>query len=376
MSGIDNLICVALLVRGIKTVNSRERVLSAMNLEEPDRVPLDIELADEPFQLLCKHYNFKDNSVSRSFTYGIKLCRALGCDLLIFEPGSPKNWRPKRFDDGSWLDEWGILRRPRMKGTIDWFETHPIVDEKSLDEYEFPDPSAPGRLEDLEEAIKMYRGEFAIIAGIGFSLWERAWTLHGFHQSLIDFYHNPKFMERLLDRIVDFDVEMAKIIVEHEIDAFRLGDDYAGQKDLLFSPEVWRKFIKPRLKKITNIARNRGLPVILHSCGNVIQIMKDLSEAGIDVINPVQPKAMNPAELKLRFGNLFCFYGTMDLQHTLPFGTAEDVKNEVSERMRTVGAGGGLILAPAHTVPPDVPVQNLVSLSRAVKKLGKYGFSK
>ena len=103
--------------------------------------------------------------------------------------------------------------------------------------------------------------------------------------------------------------------------------------------------------------------------------MNDLSEAGVTVLNPVQPKAMNPAELKERFGHLFCFYGTLDLQQTLAFGNPEDVRDEVEKRIRTVGTGGGLILAPAHTVPPGIPIQNLLSLVNATKKLDKYTFS-
>jgi uroporphyrinogen decarboxylase len=121
-----------------------------------------------------------------------------------------------------------------------------------------------------------------------------------------------------------------------------------------------------------DIARRRGLPVILHSCGNILQIMEDLKQVGIDVINPVQPKAMDPNYLNSRYGNLFCFYGSLDLQNTLPFGKTEDIKKEVYERIRTLGADGGLILAPSHTVTPDVPIENLLTLSKAVRKLGKY----
>ncbi len=343
-----------------------------MNLEEPDRVPFDLELSDEPYQELCKHYGIQGSSVSRLFTYDIKLCRTLQCDLLAFEAGPPEGWSPKTYDDGSYRDEWGIHRRFRMKGTIDWFENHPIGGIEALESYDFPDPSASGRLADLELALKNYHGEFAIFGGIGFALWERAWTLHGFHQSLMDFYQNPGFMEKLLDRIVKYDVELAKIITEYDIDALRLGDDYGSQHDMLFSPDLWRRFIKPRLKKITNIARKKGLPVVLHTCGNVYRILNDLNEAGVTVLNPVQPKAMNPADLKEKFGDTFCFYGTMDLQQTLAFGKPEDIRAEVEERMRTVGAGGGLILAPAHTVPPGVPLQNILALAQSVKKLGEY----
>ena len=344
-----------------------------MSLEEPDRVPFDIELCDDLFRGLCKHYNIEDVSVSRYFTYGVKLLRALQSDMLAFDTGPPEGWGPTKFPDGSYLDEWGIRRRFRFKGTIDWFEEHPVKDLDSLEAYEFPNPSLPGRFKDLESALKRYHGEFAILAGIGFSLWERAWTLHGFQQSLTDFHRRPAFMERFLDRIVEYDVQLARIIVEYDIDAFHLGDDYGGQQDLLFPPDVWRRSIKPRLAKIVSVGRKKGLPVVLHTCGNVMKIVKDLTEIGITVLNPVQPRAMDPMLLKQRFGHLLCFYGTVDLQHTLRFGTPQDVRDEVAERIKTVGAGGGLILAPAHTVPPDVPVANLLSLVKAVKDLGKYG---
>ncbi|NOZ71823.1 MAG: hypothetical protein GXP38_07900, partial [Chloroflexi bacterium] len=138
------------------------------------------------------------------------------------------------------------------------------------------------------------------------------------------------------------------------------GDDIGSQQQMLISPAMWRQFLKPRMANfIAELkAINPDLKVAYHTDGNVWPVIPELIEIGVDVLNPIQPASMDPAEIAKAFGEQLCFWGTIDEQHTLPFGTPADVRNEVLERLRSIGRGGGLILAPTHHVQLDTPLEN------------------
>jgi uroporphyrinogen decarboxylase len=154
-----------------------------------------------------------------------------------------------------------------------------------------------------------------------------------------------------------------------QIDILWIGDDYGTQNGLLMSPEKWRKLFFPKLKEMCSLGHKYSVKVMLHSCGSTRPLWPGLIEAGVDIYQTVQPEArdMNPAELKAEFGDRISLHGTISIQKTLPFGTPEDVAAEVRQRIETVGADGGLIVAPAHNIQPDTPVENLLALYEAVK---------
>lgn len=367
-------------------MNHRERVLAAINLEEPDRVPMSLEFSENPLKKMFNYYGIiSEGRFKRKLGFGtrpyeegllseevISLYEKLGCDLLHVEPTSPENWKPTKYESGIWKDEWGVLCQPRVPGTIDWFVHHPIEKYEDLENYEFPDPEAPGRFRFIDNVIKKYGNKFAIISGIGWCLFERAWLLRGFVPLIKDMIVNPKFVEKLLDKIVEYDMKLAKLIIERKIDIFYIGDDYGGQERLLISPNLWRKFIKPRLQKILSIPKSKGIPVAIHSDGNISSIINDLIEIGISILNPVQPLALDPTFVKKNFGDKLCLFGTIDIQKTLPFGKPEDVKKEILQRISILGQGGGLILAPTHTILPDVPMENILAMIQTIHKFGKY----
>jgi uroporphyrinogen-III decarboxylase len=150
-----------------------------------------------------------------------------------------------------------------------------------------------------------------------------------------------------------------------------LGDDVGTQTGLLVSPETWRRFLKPRMAKFIETVRgiNKNITIAYHSDGNILPIVPELIEIGIDVLNPIQPACMDPAEIKQKFGKELCFWGSIDEQHTLPFGSPEDVRNEVNLRLETIGKDGGLIIGPTHHVQLDTPLENLFALTEAVKNV-------
>jgi len=156
------------------------------------------------------------------------------------------------------------------------------------------------------------------------------------------------------------------------IDILWIGDDYGTQSGLLMSPEKWRKLFFPKLKDMCDLGHKYAAKIMLHSCGSTRLLWPDLIEAGVDIYDTVQPEAanMDPAELKRDFGDRICFHGSISTQRTLPFGTTQQVAAEVRLRVETVGRNGGLIVAPAHNIQPDTPLENILALYKELRCYG------
>ena len=152
------------------------------------------------------------------------------------------------------------------------------------------------------------------------------------------------------------------------VDMIWTGDDMGMQTGMLISPRIWRKFFKARMANfIASLkAINPQVKVAYHSDGNIFAIIPDLIEIGLDVLNPIQPACMDPVQLKKSFGDRLCFWGSMDEQYTLPFGTPEQVRQEVLTRLRTLGKNGGLILGPTHHVQLDTPMENFWAMINTI----------
>ena len=163
-------------------------------------------------------------------------------------------------------------------------------------------------------------------------------------------------------------------MVAQGIDVLWLGDDFGTQHAMLLSPRTWREFIKERYARLIAAykAQNPSLKIAYHCDGYIEPIIPDLIEIGLDILNPIQPLSMDPAEIKRKYGQRLSFWGTVDVQNTFPFGTVQDVENEVRERIRSVAPGGGLILCSAHRVQPGTPLENILAYYRAARQYGKY----
>ena len=196
------------------------------------------------------------------------------------------------------------------------------------------------------------------------TVFETAWALRGLEQMLIDMVADPDLADQVLDLPYQYHLTAAKRLVEMGVDMIWLGDDVGSQHEMLISPRMWRKFFKWRMAEMIQELKaiNPDLKVAYHSDGDIRRIIPELIEIGLDVLNPVQPASMDPAEIKAQYGDRLCFWGTIDEQQTLPFGSPEEVRAEVLERLRTIGQGGGLILAPTHHVQLDTPLENFQAM--------------
>jgi len=184
---------------------------------------------------------------------------------------------------------------------------------------------------------------------------------------LIDFMVNKEFANELLDRVVEYNLGVVDIVAQYDIDCIFYGDDWGQQKGLIMGPNLWREFIKPRLKKMYDKAKEYGMYVCQHSCGDISEIFPDLIELGLDAYNTFQPEIYDVAKMKKIFGNKITFYGGISTQRLLPNATSDEVKSEMRRLMGILGKNGGYIVAPTHAMPNDIPTENILAFLEVVQ---------
>ena len=210
-----------------------------------------------------------------------------------------------------------------------------------------------------------------VVAGVGFSLFERLWSLQGMENALANFLLEPKFTEELLDAICEYDLRVLEIELEYPVDAVYFGDDWGGQRGLIMGREHWSRFLAPRLKKLYGMAKSKGKFVIQHSCGDIHEVFGDLIDMGLDCYQTFQPEIYDVERIKREFGRDLSFWGGVSTQRLLPFATPEKVKEETKRLIDLLGReNGGYIAAPTHDVPGDVPAQNILAMLDAMQHQG------
>jgi len=352
----------------------RDRVLTALNHEKPDRCPMQISFTPEFASRLSKFLNLSDDEKGHNPHGGgntYELERFLNEDLLLTSVG----WANAYYQDAeTYTDEWGVgwksipYQTPYGTGHYTEMTDYPLADDSAIETYQPPDPTRPELYHEAELALKNYKEEYFIVGATVTTIFETAWALRGFQKMLTDFYLNPDLAERLLDIPFQYHLTAAKKLTTMGVDMIWLGDDVGAQDSMIISPKMWRQFFKPLMAQfIAELkAINPDLKIAYHSDGNIYPIILDLIEIGLDVLNPVQPKSMDPAILKKDFGDKLCFWGSIDEQHTLPFGSPEDVRNEIHTRLNTIGKDGGLIIGPTHHVQLDTPLENFWAMVNAI----------
>lgn len=241
---------------------------------------------------------------------------------------------------------------------------HPIPD-CEIGDYVFPEPDEKLIREKCERLVQQ-KDKFTMYI-IGFSLFERLWTLHGTFQTLVDFLEEPEFITEVLDKIVEYNCKVVDIVAEYPIDCIFFGDDWGQQKGLQMGLPIWQEFLKPQLKKMYDHVKKYGMYVAQHSCGDCREVFPDLVELGLDIYNTFQPEVYDIVEFKKKFGNKITFFGGISTQCILPFKTPEEVKAEMHRVMNILGKDGGYILAPTHAMPADIPPENVVAFMEVAK---------
>ncbi|MEM3607099.1 MAG: uroporphyrinogen decarboxylase family protein [Candidatus Bathyarchaeia archaeon] len=356
----------------------KERVIKAIEHKEPDRVPIFASFTPEVAEMLKERFGVNEPEL------GVKL----GNDIVLAEVGMVTSYYEGScfslssgppLKDRIYVDEWGIKWKwvKYRKGYYTEIIEHPLANAKleDLKKYKIPDPLKKERFKEPEKIIKAYGSKYAIVGGLVFTI-EAARYLRGTVKFFIDMIKNKEFANMLLDMVTDFHLKACKKLIEMGVDVIWVADDVGMQDRMMISPEVWREYLKQRYKMIFNEFKelNPEIKIAYHSDGAIEPIIPDLIEIGLDVLNPVQPKAkgMNPKELKRKYGSKLTFWGAIDVQWTMPFGTPKDVALEVKERIKTLAPGGGFIISPSHNIQPDTPIENILAFYQSAKEYGKY----
>jgi len=301
-----------------------------------------------------------------------QLERALDEDLLLTSVG----WANCYYQQaGAYTDEWGVGWRPVEYqtpfgvGHYTEVAVNPMAEDDAIDGYQAPDPGRPELYREAQRLVAEHKKEYYLVGVTVTTIFETAWALRGLTRLMTDFVTDPDLADRVLDIPFLYHLAAAKRLTQIGMDMIWTGDDVGTQGGMMISPAHWRRFLKPRMARfIAELkAINPAVKVAYHGDGDLRAIIPELIEIGVDVLNPVQPACMDPAELKRLYGDRLCFWGSIDQQRTLPFGTPEDVRREVRTRLETLGRGGGLIIGPTHHVQLDVPMENFLAMVDAIR---------
>ncbi len=384
-----------------ETLTSRQRILKAINHQEPDRVPIDLGgnqtgIHKFAYQALLEYLGIDDDIVIMDAAQQLaRPCEAvlerLRVDTRYIAAGAPADFKGEiekvQRNGRLWhdlIDEFGV--RWSMPDDQPYYMDityHPMANATLADvaDYPFPKGDDPSRFVGLRDRALEIRNQtpYAVISGISGVVYETCWYLRGLEQWFIDMLTQPDFCAALLDQTLKFWMDWFRLFLDEVgdvVDVIMVGDDLAGQKGPLFKPEFYRRVVKPRQKELVQYIRSRTEAKIwYHTCGSCAQYIPDLLDNGVDILNPVQISALNmdPADLKSRFGDQMVFWGgAIDAQHVLPSASEEAVREHVRRNMAIWKPGGGYVFNNVHNIQAGVPAANIVAMYDAAYEFGQY----
>ncbi len=354
-----------------------KRVEVALAHREPDRVPFDFWAVPEVWEKLRLALALGDD-VSAADE---EVLRLLGIDCRMVTPRYVGS-KARELPDGTYVDAWGTHRRQVSNelSTYGEYAGHPLAGAETVADvlnwdWAHPDDwDVSGIREQCERLNAGRRHHLRYEVG---GIFEWSWALRGFERFLLDLAEKPDVACAIMDRFTDIYIENTVRVIEAAgglLDMVYTYDDVGIQTGLLMSPRMWRRYILPRHQRLNAAIRAAKYPVkiMYHSCGAVYSLIGPfVDEMGIDVLNPLQPRAagMDLARIKAEFGDRLSFHGAVDIQHTLPHGTPEEVQAEVWQRCGLLGRGGGYICTSAHYIQADTPLENIIAMYTTAREL-------
>ncbi|MFC2029332.1 uroporphyrinogen decarboxylase family protein [Chloroflexota bacterium] len=383
-------------------MNSRQRAVQAMNHQEPDRIPIDLggticsSLHRDAYITLKRHLGMEVEEVKLADHFqqlpylDEALSERFASDFRMIQLPAAAVSGPEIFEDGDYLafvDDWGAKVHMPIDGGLyfDWVE-FPIKEptQEALDAYAWPEPDPPEYLARLKATAKhLYETtDFALTGSgiIGGGIFEQPATTMGYESFLIALLEEPAFADRLMERITEIYIEANNKYLDcigDYLHVFVYCDDICGQDGWLVSPDLYRRMIKPKQRRLIEAIKSKTqAKIFYHGCGAVSDQIPDLIDIGVDIINPVQVSArgMDTRRLKKEYGSDVVFWGGgVDTQHVLPFGTPQEVSDEVKRRIDDLAPGGGFVFAAVHNIQAMVPPENIVALFETALEYGTYG---
>jgi len=342
-------------------MNSRERIDCALNHEQPDRCPVFASFVPETVEKLRAATGSNEPDVG-VFLGNDMVKDCVGLELSFY--GQPKP---------EYTDAWGIRWRyvKNNSGAYTEIAEHPLAgDTSKLDAFVIPDPLEDSQYDDFRRKKELYGKEKWMIGSSQISIFEACWYLRGLDTFLMDMALEPSYAETLMDKVMQFPLNAARKYIELGADMVWFGDDVSMQTGMMMSVDMWRRFFKVRYAYLFAECKklNPKIKIAYHSCGQCTDILDDMIEIGLDVLNPLQPMAIDPFETKKRYGSRLALFGGLCVQQTMPYGSVEDVRNAVTKLTTELGKGGGYILAPAHHIQADTSLDNIRAFYEAAKK--------
>lgn len=338
-------------------MNSAERVSIALKGQQPDRVPIIEAVIDERVRRAL----FPEAMEVGAFS------EAIGLDAV----STGLEFRRSQETADSYFDEWGVYYR-RSVEALSHPIRGPIACRDDLEQYQPPDPEAPWRLGILPELVERYKGEKAIVVHHRAAFMWSAYLV-GMDNLLLYFATDPGFAHDLMDKVLEANIAMVRRAIGAGADVVFLGDDYAHNFAPMMSPDHFREFIFPRLRRMVEAIHDEGALCVKHSDGNLWPILDMIVETGTDAINPLEPVAgMEMRRAKEEYGDRVCLVGNIDCGELLAHGTEEQVERDVRQCIADGAEGGGFILSSSNSIHSSVNPVNYLAMVRAGQKYGRY----
>ena len=364
-------------------MNSRERVLKALKIVPgtPDRVPIQFDLCKQHLEYFGNKLgipvNITDN-LYEDVTWrisGNEIRVAMGSDVVVVGASVADGFKREERSDGTWLNEYGmVMRQGPIYVDVVGYPLAEAQTKADVDAYHFPDPADPSRYKEVERLVAEYKDRYFIIGDIEVTIFSLAQQLVGLEKFLIDMMLEAEYVKPLFQKCAEFQTQVAAELIKRGVDAIWYGDDFGTQNSLLMPPDIFKDQVKPWYKNMNLELKklNPDIVLILHSDGAVAPLLPDIKDMGFEVFNPVQPDVPGHSakEIKDGFGDMFAFWGAIDQQKLLPFGTDEELEADIIDKMHVLGAGGGYMIAPAHIIQSDVTPERVEKFIELCKKYG------
>ena len=349
-----------------------ERIMNSVRHRKPDRAPIDYIATPEFHAALKKFWEIDDDEV---------VLRKLGVDIRRVQAQyiGPEGTTGAAGVNAAGKDFLGIVWKPVKNefGTYNEIAFHPLAHAttvKEIEEYTWPEVDwfdYSHLKEEIAHINNEHRYAIMFFAGGAF---ETPWYMRGMERFLMDLVECPDIAEAISHHVAEFYKKRALRAIDESdgrIDIIGSGGDIGTQRGMMLAPDLWRNHIKSYSEELIRTFKDMGLTTFYHSCGSIVPVIEDFIDMGLDILDPVQPKAkgMEPAELKKQFGGRLTFHGGIDEQELLPRGTPAQVRQEVERLIRIVGADGGYIACPAHAIQPDTPVENIIALYETANEM-------
>ena len=338
-------------------MNRKEIVYEALNHRTTTPIPYDIDFTAQSLNMLIDTTGEKD------------IREKIGSYLHYVQYWG---WPTELKDNpGFFIDEFGVVWNRSGADKDIGVVNHPLIDNLEQLTYKFPSPDIPRLRSDIEDLLMSKKDRFTVM-GFGFCMFERAWSLMGMENTLSSMLTCPEALEELFSQICDYFLKLTDIALEYDIDAVYFGDDWGQQHGLIMGIKHWRRFIKPQMARLYARVKSRGKFVIHHSCGDCHELFPDLIDIGLDCYQTFQPEIYNIEEIKKLYGSHISFWGGISTQQILPRLKPAGLKREIVRIVNLLRKDGGLIIAPTHALPFDVPVENILAMVEVMQNQEKY----